>query len=183
MTSKQYEKEVDGTPEFVILFLATEAFLAPALERDKDLLEDAFNKGVIIATPTTLISMLKSINFASQQEKLSENDKEIQKHGKDLYNSLIALSGHIAKLGRSINTVVGDFNKTVGSVEKNVFSKANKLKELGAGGGELEQPLVVDDSAKLFSNSELGELPDERTQIRLVDEAPAIEPPASSTGA
>ncbi|CAB4875987.1 unannotated protein [freshwater metagenome] len=169
LTSKQYEKEVDGTPEFVILFLATEAFLAPALERDKDLLEDAFNKGVIIATPTTLISMLKSINFASQQEKLSENAKEIQKHGKDLYNSLIALSGHIAKLGRSINTVVGDFNKTVGSVEKNVFSKANKLKELGAGGGELEQPLVVDDSAKLFSNSELGELPDEPTQIRLVD--------------
>jgi len=183
LTSKQYEKEVDGTPEFVILFLATEAFLAPALERDKDLLEYAFNKGVIIATPTTLISMLKSINFASQQEKLSENAKEIQKHGKDLYNSLIALSGHIAKLGRSINTVVGDFNKTVGSVEKNVFSKANKLKELGAGGGELEQPLVVDDSAKLFSNSELGELPDEPTQIRLVDEAPAIEPPASSTGA
>jgi DNA recombination protein RmuC len=157
--------------------------LAPALERDRDLLEFAMSKNVIIATPTTLISMLKTIAYAWQQEKLSQNAQQVLDLGKELYDRLGKLGGHISTLGKSIESVTKNFNNTVSSLESRVLVSARKLNDLEIVGEPLDQPKMVESSVNQLSKAELVEGAQEELSIRLVDEVPAIEPPASSTGA
>lgn len=183
LSATAYWKQFTPAPEFVVLFVPGESFLAPALERDRDLLEFAMSKNVIIATPTTLISMLKTIAYAWQQEKLSQNAQQVLDLGKELYDRLGKLGGHISTLGKSIESVTKNFNNTVSSLESRVLVSARKLNDLEIVGESLEQPKMVESSVNQLSKAELVEGAQEELSIRLVDEVPAIEPPASSTGA
>jgi DNA recombination protein RmuC len=134
LADKAYWQALPSTPEFVVLFVPGEAMLAPALEADPGLLEHAMSRRVHIATPTTLLSLLRAVAFAWQQHQLADNAHEVFAAGKELYSRLTTFGGHIDKLGRSLTTTVADFNKTVGSLERNVLTSARRMSELGLDG-------------------------------------------------
>jgi DNA recombination protein RmuC len=130
LAEKAYWTALPDNPEFVVLFLPGEAFLAPALEHDPALLEHAYAQRVHVATPTTLISLLRTVAHSWQQEALTENARAVVTAGKELYSRLGILGGHVDKLGRSLGTAVSDFNKTVGSLERTLLPAARTLAEL-----------------------------------------------------
>jgi DNA recombination protein RmuC len=114
------------------MFLPGEAFLYAAVEIDGDLIEEGLKNRVIIATPTTLMALLKAIEFGWRQEEIAENAEEIRRHGRDLYERLAVLASHFAKLGSSLDQAVSNYNTTVGSMESRVMVTARKISELGA---------------------------------------------------
>jgi DNA recombination protein RmuC len=164
LADKAYWQQFPEAPEFVVLFVPGEAFLAPALERDPALLEYAVARRVHIATPTTLVSMLRAVAYAWQQQSLTDNAREVFRAGKELYTRLSTLGGHVDKLGRSLNSAVTDYNKTVASLERNVLPSARRIADLGAGQDELMTPRSVDAVATRLVSPELTLVPvqDER---------------------
>ena len=169
-------------PEFVVLFVPGEAFLAPALEEDPTLLEFAMTKNVIIATPTTLMSLLRTVGYAWQQAALTDNAKEVFNLGRELYDRLGKLGQHIDKLGRSISRVVGDYNASVSSLETRVLVTARKMAELKVVEGDLESPGAVDDAVRSLSHTSLLDSVTQSRQVRalpLSGAAPAEAVPVS----
>jgi DNA recombination protein RmuC len=153
--AKAYWSSLPETPEFVILFIPGEAFLAPALERDPSLLEHALARRVHIATPTTLVSMLRTAQYAWQQQALSENARAVFDLGREVYDRLSGLGRHVDRLGRSLTSAVGAYNQAVGSLESRVLVSARRLAELGIVDGELPAPGAVTDTARPLSAPEL----------------------------
>ncbi|MCW2604490.1 MAG: RmuC-domain protein [Pseudonocardiales bacterium] len=149
LSAKAYWERFSPSPEFVICFVPADAFLDAALREDPSLQEHAFTHNVVIATPSTLIALLRTIAYTWRQEALAENAAEVHKLGKELYQRLSTMGGHIDKLGRSLGTAVDSYNKTVSTIESRVFVTARKMVELK----------VVDPSLVLAANSQLGELP------------------------
>lgn len=164
LASKAYWAALPGTPEFVILFIPGEAFLAPALERDPTLLEYAIARRVHIATPTTLVSTLRTAHFAWQQQALSENARLVFELGRELHDRLSGLGRHLDKLGRSLSASVGAYNQAVGSLETRVLVTARRLSELGVVASEMPAPVAVTETTRPLSAPELlaGE-PEART--------------------
>jgi DNA recombination protein RmuC len=164
LAEKSYWAALPDSPEFVVLFVPGEAFLAPALEHDPALLEHAFSQRVHIATPTTLVSLLRTAAHAWQQEALTENARAVVVAGKELYSRLGTLGGHVDKLGRSLNTAVADFNKTVGSLERSLLPSARRMAELGGVQDDLPAPHPVEAVATPLVSPELTLVPlqDER---------------------
>jgi DNA recombination protein RmuC len=164
LADKAYWQQFPDAPEFVVLFVPGEAFLAPALERDPALLEHAYARRVHIATPTTLVSLLRAVAHAWQQQALTENAQEVFRVGKELYQRLSTLGGHVDKLGRSLNTAVTDYNKTVASMERNLLPSARRMSDLGVAHDELAGPRSVDAVASRLVSPELTLVPvhDER---------------------
>lgn len=160
--SKTYWKALPDTPEFVILFIPGEAFLAPALETDPGLLEYALGKRVHIATPTTLVSMLRTAAYAWQQQSLSENARAVFDLGRELYDRLAGLSRHFDKLGRSLTSAVGAYNQAVGSLESRVLVTARRMSDLGVVDAPLDAPPTVTETARPLAAAELvtAELPE-----------------------
>jgi len=150
LAAKAYWQALPHSPEFVVLFVPGESFLAPALEADPTLLEHAMSKRVHLATPTTLLSLLRAVAYAWQQHQLADNAHEVFAAGKELYSRLSVFGGHIDKLGRSLNTTVSDFNKTVGSLERNLLTSARRMTELGLD-GQLPEPRPVEETARSIS--------------------------------
>jgi DNA recombination protein RmuC len=145
LADKAYWSQLRDTPEFVVLFVPGEAFLAPALERDPALLEHAFARRVHVATPTTLISMLRTVAYAWQQESLTENARAVFEAGTELHARLSTLGSHVDKLGRTLGTAVADYNRTVGSLERSVLPASRRLAELGVVEAAVRAPRQLDD--------------------------------------
>jgi DNA recombination protein RmuC len=157
LADKAYWSALVDAPEFVVLFVPGEAFLAPALERDPALLEHAFARRVHIATPTTLVSLLRTMAYAWQQEALTANAQAVFTTGKDLYARLGSLGAHVDKLGRTLGTAVADYNRTVGSLERTVLPAARRMSELGVVDAPLPVPREVDAVAKPLTAPHLVE--------------------------
>jgi DNA recombination protein RmuC len=153
--AKAYWKALPQTPEFVILFIPGEAFLAPALERDPSLLEHAIARRVHIATPTTLVSMLRTAQYAWQQQALSENARAVFDLGRELYERLSGLGRHVDRVGKSLTAAVGAYNAAVGSLETRVLVSARRLSQLGIVEADLRAPAPVVDTARPLSAPEL----------------------------
>ena len=154
LAGKAYWTAVSPSPEFVILFIPGEAFLAPALERDPGLLEYALARRVHIATPTTLITMLRTAQYAWQQEALSQNARAVFDLGRELYDRLSGLGRHVDKLGRALTSSVLAYNQAVGTLESRVLVSARRLNEFGVVEAELAAPAAVTETARVLSAPE-----------------------------
>ncbi|MET7328667.1 DNA recombination protein RmuC [Nonomuraea sp. NPDC005650] len=157
LAAKAYWQGFNPSPEFVVLFIPGEAFLAPALERDPGLLEYAMTRRVHIATPTTLITMLRTAHYAWQQAALSENARAVFELGKELYERLSSLGRNVESLGRALARAVEAYNKSVGSLESRVLVTARKLHDLGVVNGDLDAPEMLEGLPRPLASPELLE--------------------------
>jgi DNA recombination protein RmuC len=137
--SKRYWRALPETPEFVVLFLPAESFLSAALEADPSLLEHAADRGVVLASPTTLIALLRTVAHGWRHESLADQAREIHRVGRDLHERLGTMSGHLGKLGRSLDTAVSAYNQAVGSWESRVLVAARRFEELDVTDDRLEE--------------------------------------------
>jgi DNA recombination protein RmuC len=161
LSKKSYWESVQPTPEFVLLFLPGETFYSAALEIDPKLIEDGVGKGVIIATPTTLIALLKAVSYGWRQEQMAENAKEVSELGKTLYDRLRVFTNHFADIGKGLDRALDSYNRGVGSLEGRVLRTARRFKERGALTGEdIEVLEPVDKAARVLSLDEGGLFPD-----------------------
>ncbi|MBE0510173.1 MAG: DNA recombination protein RmuC [Chromatiales bacterium] len=131
LASKAYWQQFKNTPDFVVLFIPGEQFLGAALEQDHSLLEDAMADRVILATPTTLIALLRAVAYGWRQQALAENAETIRELGEELYGRLATFAEHLGKLGKSLDSSVSHFNKAVGSFDTRILPSARKFTEMG----------------------------------------------------
>jgi DNA recombination protein RmuC len=142
--SKRYWRSLPETPEFVVLFLPAESFLSAALEADGSLIEYAADRGVVLATPTTLIALLRTVAHGWRHESLADRAREIHRVGRDLHERLGTMNGHLGKLGRSLESAVGAYNQAVGSWESRVLVAARRFEDLEATDQALDCPAPIE---------------------------------------
>lgn len=130
LAGKKYWNQFEPAPEFVVMFVPAEAFLSAALERAPELLEYAAQRNVIIATPTTMLALLRTVAYAWRQEALAENAQKVLSVGKELYARLVTMTGHVTRTGRALETATKSYNQMIGSLERNVLTSARRMVEL-----------------------------------------------------
>ncbi len=135
LAAKRYWEQFEQAPDFVVLFIPSEAFLSAALDQDKNLLEDALNDKVILATPTTLIALLRAVAYGWKQTLLGQNARKVKSLGDELHKRVSIFAEHMDKLGRSLGTSVETYNKALGSLERNVMPGMRRLAEMGISSG------------------------------------------------
>ncbi len=155
--AKSYWAQFDQTPEFVVMFLPGEDFFAAALRQDPGLIEEGVEQKVIIATPTTLIALLRAVAYGWQQEQVARSAREVSELGRDLYRRLRTLAGHLDGVGKGLDGAVARYNEAVGSLESRVLVAARRFSELGAGGGdELVAPRTVEKTTRVLQADGVG---------------------------
>jgi DNA recombination protein RmuC len=167
LSAKEYWSRFDSAPEFVVLFVPGDAFLDAALREDPSLQEDAFAAHVVIATPSTLVALLRTVGYTWRQDALADNAREICRLGRDLHQRLGTMGGHIERLGRSLSGAVDSYNQTVGSLESRVLVTARRLGELGVTDVDLTAPDQVDKSPRVLGAPELVADAASRPPVRL----------------
>jgi DNA recombination protein RmuC len=155
LSAKAYWAAFEPSPEFVVLFVPGDPFLEAALQADPSLLEHAFGHNVVVATPTTLIALLRTVAYGWRQEALARNAAAVHQLGKELHARLATMGTHVAKLGRSLDGAVDSYNKTVSSLEARVLVTARRLTELKVADDELGAPTQVERSPRRVSAPEL----------------------------
>tara|TARA_X000000368_G_scaffold381719_1_gene338407 strand:- start:5152 stop:6498 length:1347 start_codon:yes stop_codon:yes gene_type:complete len=130
--SKGYWKKLDFSPEFVVLFMPGEHYFSIALDHRPNLIQEGMDNHVIIATPTTLLALLRAVHFGWRQESIADNARKIAEQGKVLYDRIGKMAGHLNKVGKGLNSAIGGYNDFVASVESRVLPAARKMAELQA---------------------------------------------------
>jgi len=147
---KAYQDQFEDTPDYVIMFVPGEHFLAAALEKDPDLWDFAFSKRVLLATPTNLIAIARTVAAVWKQEKMAGQAREIAELGKELYARLTTMGAHVGRMGKNLDTAVSAYNALVGSLESQVLTQAKRFEDLSidTGGKAIELLPVVDQTTR-----------------------------------
>jgi DNA recombination protein RmuC len=157
LAAKTYWAAFPQAPEFVVLFIPADPFLDAALQRDPTLLEHAFARDVVLATPATLVALLRTVAYAWRQESLARNAATVHTLARELYARLSTLGEHVSKLGSTLGGAVTAYNQAVGSLESRVLVSARKLAELGVADQPLPTPPQLEVAARRPQAPELAE--------------------------
>ena len=144
LAAKEYWKAFDSAPDFVVLFVPADPFLDAALQHDPTLMEHAFRRNVVLATPATLIAMLRTVAYSWRQEELARNAVAVHGLARELYGRLSTLGDHVGRLGTALGGAVTAYNKAVGSLESRVLVSARKLAEMGVSDDEMPTPPQIE---------------------------------------
>ena len=154
LAAKSYWDQFVNAPEFVVLFLPSEAIFAAALEYDPQLIEEAFQQSVLIVTPATLVALLKTVHYGWRQEALAANAREIGNAASELYNRMRTFAVHLAGVGKGLASALGKYNEAVGSFDTRVLPQGRRLEELEAANGEkLVSPPLVEVAPRMLASA------------------------------
>lgn len=139
LSGKEYWKQFEPTPEFVVLFVPGESFFSAALEQDRTLIEDAIEKRVVLASPTTLIALLRAVAYGWKQQLVAENAERIKDLGKELYDRVVTFAGHLTDIAKGLERANKAYNNAVASFDSRLIPSARKFREMGVGSADVPQ--------------------------------------------
>lgn len=168
LSAKEYSRQFDS-PEFVVMFLPSESLYSLAVSNDQSLLEEASHANIILASPTTIMGLLRVIMYGWQQQKIAEEASKVSELGAELYTRISSFGEHMAKLGKNLGSAVEGYNKAIGSLEQKVIPTLRKFKEshVATNGKELPDTTAIEATPRLMSSPEL--------QTTIVDNVTALE--------
>jgi DNA recombination protein RmuC len=139
LSGKEYWKQFEATPEFVVLFVPGESFFSAALEQDRTLIEDAIEKRVVLASPTTLIALLRAVAYGWKQQLVAENAERIKDLGKELYDRVVKFAEHLSEIAKGLERASKAYNNAVASFDSRLIPSARKFREMGVGSADVPE--------------------------------------------